>query len=109
MIANIRDIDWQSTPDDLPPAPQHPAPKLLRSSNPDPSARDRYKHMDVRIVQGALKGNFGTIIGTHWAETSKAKGKTSDDEYEELAVVQTETQAIKSQRTYRLRELRERQ
>ena len=61
--------------------------------------------MDVRIVHGALKGNFGTVVGTHWAH----KSKDSADEYEEVAVVETETQAVRSRRTYRLGELRERQ
>jgi hypothetical protein len=65
--------------------------------------------MAVQIVQGALKGNFGTIIGTHWSKRSESKAGGNLNEYEELAVVETETQAIKSCRSYRLEELRERQ
>jgi hypothetical protein len=69
----------------------------------------RYKHMNVRIVHGALKGNFGTIIDTHSSKISENQAGGNLNGYEELAVVETETQAIKSCRSYRLDELRERQ
>jgi hypothetical protein len=67
--------------------------------------------MDVQIVHGALKGNFGTIIDMHWSKSSASDSRagSNSNEYEEIAVVQTETQAIKSLCSYRLDELRERQ
>jgi hypothetical protein len=92
----------------------NPHSLLLRSSNSAPLLlleRGRYKHMDVRIVHGALKGNFGTIIDTHWSKSNISDSWAGGDsaEYEEIAVVQTETQAVKSSCSYRLDELRERQ
>ena len=114
MAVSPHDVDWQSTLDSLSSPFQGPVATtgVPRSSKSDPaiSYRDRgrpdlYKHMDVRIVHGALKGNFGTVISTHWAQ----KSKDSADEYEEVAVVETETQTVRSRRTYHLGELRERQ
>lgn len=117
MTVSVRDVDWQSSPDNLRSASQAPAPEpctagVLKSSTLDPTAMrcgrpDRYKHMEVRIVHGALKGNFGTVVGTHWTEMSKDNADSI--EYEEIAVVETETQAVKSRRNYHLGELRERQ
>jgi hypothetical protein len=71
--------------------------------------RGRYKHIDVRIVHGALKGNFGTILDTHWNKISGNQSGGGLNEYEEIAVVETETQAVKSCHSYWLDELRERQ
>lgn len=111
MAVSPRDVDWQSTPDNLPSPFQGPVATtdVLRSSKSDHGVSrgqpDLYKHMDVRIVHGALKGNFGTVVGTHWVQ----KSKDSTDEYEEVVVVETETQAVRSRCTYRLGELRERQ
>jgi hypothetical protein len=28
--------------------------------------RDPFRHMEVRILKGQLKGYFGTVIGTRW-------------------------------------------
>jgi hypothetical protein len=69
----------------------------------------QYKHMDVHIIHGALKGNFGTIIDMRWSKISENQAGGSLNEYEEIAVVETEMQAIKSCRSYWLDELRERQ
>jgi ribosomal protein L24 len=118
VAANIQDIYWQSTPENFISAPRESMinshATLSRSGKSNSVAiphrePDRYKHMAVQIVQGALKGNFGTIIGTHWSKRSESKAGGNLNEYEELAVVETETQAIKSCRSYRLEELRERQ
>lgn len=110
MTVSPRDVDWQSTPDNLPSPFQGPVAmtNVLRSSKSDHAVSrgqpDLYKHMDVRIVHGALKGNFGTVVGTHWVQ----KSKDSTDEYEEVVVVKTETQTVQSRCTYHLGELRER-
>jgi hypothetical protein len=69
----------------------------------------QYKHMDVCIVHGALKGNFSTIINTCWSKISENQAGSSLNEYIEIAVVETEMQAIKSYHSYQLDELRERQ
>ena len=67
--------------------------------------------MDVQIVHGALKGNFGTIIDTHWSKSniSDSRAGGNSNEYKEIAVIQTETQAIKLSCSYWFDELRERQ
>jgi len=109
VVVNLGDIDWQCTPDNLPLASQGSTRAIggPRSSELDPAVichgqPGLYKHMEVRIVHGALKGNFGTVVGTHWTQKSKDNVDGSTDEYEEVADVETETQAVKSHRTYRL-------
>jgi hypothetical protein len=56
-----------------------------------------------------LKGNFSTIINTCWSKISENQAGSSLNEYIEIAVVETEMQAIKSYHSYQLDELRERQ
>jgi ribosomal protein L24 len=58
---------------------------------------DRYKHMEVRILKGDAKRNFGVIKGTH----KSLKG-------EELVEVQTSTKAINTAIAYRVEDLQER-
>ena len=110
MAVSPHDVDWQSTLNSISSPFQGPVAttSVLRSSKSDPAVSyhgrpDLYKHMDVHIVHGAL--NFGTVISTHWAQ----KSKNSTNEYEEVVVVETEMQTVRSRHTYHLGELRERQ
>lgn len=64
---------------------------------PSQKTVDRYKHMEVQIVEGDAKRHFGIIKGTH-----------KSPEGEELFDVQTSTKTVNSVMTYRIKSLRER-